>query len=101
MDKIIEAIKALMGTCENVESNLDYAEQSANDCVSQIEESRGEIEDIRSDLGSILNQIEEGSEPVDLDAIKKEVTNDILDTIKVKLWDSIDSMFRSESDESR
>ena len=100
MDKIIEAIKALMGTCENAESNLDYAEQSANDCVSQIEESRGEIEDIRSDLGSILNQIEEGSEPVDLDAIKKEVTNDILETIKVKLWDSIDSMFRSESDDS-
>jgi len=100
MDKIIEAIKALIETCDNVESSLDYAEQSANDCVTSIEDAKREMEDVRSDLDSILSQIEEGSEPVDLDAIKKEVTDDILETIKVKLWDSIDSMFRSESDDS-
>ena len=100
MDKIIEAIKALIETCDIVESSLDYAEQSANDCVTSIEDAKREMEDVRSDLDSILSQIEEGSEPVDLDAIKKEVTNDILETIKVKLWDSIDSMFRSESDDS-
>ena len=99
MDKIIEVIKALMGTCDNVESNLDYAEQNANDCVTSVEDAKNEIDDIRSDLDSVLSQLEEGSEPVDLDAIKKEVTNDILETIKVKLWDSIDSMFRSESDD--
>ena len=99
MDKIIEAIKALIETCDTVESSLDYAEQSANECVTSIEDAKREMEDVRSDLDSILSQIEEGSEPVDLDAIKKEVTNDILETIKVKLWDSIDSMFRSESDE--
>mgnify|MGYP001220608455 FL=1 len=100
MDKIIEAIKALIETCDNVESSLDYAEQSANDCTSSVEEAKGDMEDIRSDLNSVLSQLEEGSEPVDLDAIKKEVTDDILETIKVKLWDSIDSMFRSESDDS-
>jgi len=100
MDKIIEAIKALIETCDNVESNLDYAEQMANDCATSIEDAKREMEDVRSDLDSILSQIEEGSEPVDLDAIKKEVTDDILETIKVKLWDSIDSMFRSESDDS-
>jgi len=100
MDKLIEAIKALIGTCDTVESSLDYAEQSANECVTSIEDAKREMEDVRSDLDSILSQIEEGSEPVDLDAIKKEVTNDILETIKVKLWDSIDSMFRSESDDS-
>jgi len=99
MDKLIEAIKALIGTCDTVESSLDYAEQNANECVTSIEDAKREMEDVRSDLDSILSQIEEGSEPVDLDAIKKEVTNDILETIKVKLWDSIDSMFRSESDE--
>ena len=80
---------------------MEYAEQGANDTASNIESAQREISDIRSDLDSILSQIEEGSEPVDLDAIKKEVTNDILETIKVKLWDSIDSIFRSESDESR
>jgi len=100
MDKIIEAIKALIETCDNVESSLDYAEQSANDCTSSVEEAKGDMEDIRSDLNSVLSQLEEGSEPVDLDAIKKEATDDILETIKVKLWDSIDSMFRSESDDS-
>ena len=99
MDKIIEAIKALIETCDTVESSLDYAEQSANECVTSIEDAKREMEDVRSDLDSILSQIEEGSEPVDLDAIKKEVNDDILETIKVKLWDSIDSMFRSESDE--
>mgnify|MGYP003141875776 CR=1 FL=1 len=100
MDTLIEAIKALIGTCDTVESSLDYAEQSANECVTSIEDAKREMEDVRSDLDSILSQIEEGSEPVDLDAIKKDAYNSILDTIKAKLWDSIDSMFRSEPDDS-
>jgi len=100
MEQIINDLNSLIDACDNVESNLDYAEQMANDCVTSIEDAKREMEDIRSDLNSVLSQLEEGSEPVDLDAIKKEVTNDILETIKVKLWDSIDSMFRSESNDS-
>ena len=101
MEQIMNDLKSLIDACDNAEGNLEYAEQGANDTASNIESAQREISDIRSDLDSILSQIEEGSEPVDLDAIKKEVTNDILETIKVKLWDSIDSIFRSESDESR
>jgi|TARA_Y100000034_G_scaffold28792_1_gene34632 chromosome segregation ATPase len=100
-------INQLIGKCQSLEDELSstlYEAGEASSHASEAEDSATnahlEIEGILDELGDLKQGIEEtrDSEEVDLDAIKKEVTNDILETIKLKLWDSLDSMFRPKTE---
>jgi len=106
MERSIDQIDQLTGKCQSLLdelSNTLYEAGEASSHATEAEDSATnahlEMEGILDELADIRQGIEErDSEEVDLDAIKKEVTNDILETIKLKLWDSLDSMFRPKTE---